>query len=143
MLDKTIGDDGMMRSENALSLSPPEIVEAMKNSQLAWEKALSPKILSNLSLLDTHSIPPLHAYRYMSVPHASGWVVHVLPNPPGIAFTKLEAGAAHGPGVSFPARLPRDNGRALPLPPHDAYQFDPSQGVIAFVSPAEPNTGLR
>ena len=125
-------------------MTPQDLMKAMVESQRAWERALSPTVLANVSMLDVHSLLPSQANYCMSVPHVSGWVGHVLPGPQTqrLVFTQLAEGGQNSPGVATPARLPRNYGTLI-SPPHDAYAFDPSHDVVAFLSPTHPFAGRR
>ena len=137
-LDNTLKENGMVRCEGALSLTAPAVKQKIKRSQYAWEKALSLEILTDPEQLCNDSALPPQVEHCVSVPDASGRVGHVLPNPPRLTYTDLVAG-----GVTLPACLPRASGHEVTLPQHDAYQFDPTQDVIIFLSPSDPENNLR
>ena len=73
-LDNTLKENGMVRCEGALSLTAPAVKQSIKRSQYAWEKALSPEILTNPEQLGNGAALPPHAEHCVSVPDASGRV---------------------------------------------------------------------
>ena len=131
----------MIIGKGALPMTIQDVMKAVVESQRAWERALSPAVLANIGTLD---VRPSQANHCVSIPHASGWVGHALPGAESgrIVFTQLAEGGQNSPGVATPARLPLDCGTLTPTP-HEAYAFDPSHDVVAFVSPTNALTGFR